>query len=445
MPDENLTRRNMLKKTAIASAAMGAPLIIPSSALGKKAVAPSDRVNIGVIACGNRSRVTDEYQEYAKSQVVAVCDPIRERRVAKKQKYGNCPDYSDFRELLARSDVDAVHISTPDHWHVPISLAAARAGKDMYTEKPLGLSIEQCLAAREIMDKHDRIFQYGTQNRSMVQVRKGIELVLNGHIGDVTRVHVWCPQGEYGGAQETMPVPEGYDYDMWLGPAPKAPFCKDRCLVQGQRNGIYHIHDYAIGFIAGWGAHPMDQLQWWADQIDLDIPVHYKGVGVIPANGLFNTLTHWDVTCTYANGLEMRFMDNATARFTQEKDKIPHMEDLRFGHGTLFEGTKGWVAVTRGGWKVYPESLYKKAADPGTIRLIENENHVTHFVDRVLSREQPISDLYSAIRSDIICHLSEICIRTNSEVEWDPENETIINNLAAQKRMHRDMREPWTL
>ena len=443
MNKKHITRRTLLKSTALAA---GFPAIIPGTALGKDgAVAPGDRVNIGLVACGGRSGFANHYKEYEKSQVVAVCDPIRERRLEKKQYFDNCPDYADFRELLARPDVDAVHISTADHWHVPVSLAAARAGKDMYTEKPLGISIEQCLAAREITRKHKRIFQYGTQNRSMAQVRMGIELVLNGHIGDVTRVHVWCPQSEYGGSGKPMPVPPGFDYDLWLGPAPEKPFSHDRCLVQSQRNGIFHIYDYALGFIAGWGAHPLDQLQWWADHMNLGIPVRYKGSGTLPANGLFDTLTHWDVTCTYANGLELRFMDNATARYTQKFDKIPFLNEMNFYHGTLFEGTEGWVAVTRGGWKVYPETLYQRAKDPGEIRLIESRDHIENFVDTVLSREQPVSDLHSAVNSDMISHLSDLCIRLDRELVWDPQRETIVNDAEAQKRMHRDMRVPWTL
>jgi len=436
----------MLKKTAAASSVMVFPALISSSALGRVGyIAPSDRLNIALISCGSRSGVSEQYKAYPKSEVVAVCDPITERRLFRKKQFGNCPDFNDFRDVLARPDVDAVHVSTADHWHVPISLAAARAGKDMYTEKPLGISIEQDLAAQEITSKHNRIFQYGTQNRSMIQVRMGIELVLNGHIGDVKKVHVWCPQGEFGGSTEAMPIPKGFDYDMWLGPAPEAPFNNDRCLTQAQHNGIFHIYDYAIGFIAGWGAHPMDQLQWWADQINLGIPINYKGSGVLPARGLFNTITYWDVTCTYENGLEMRFMDNATTRFTSREDKIPHMNELKFSHGTLFEGSKGWVAVTRGGWKVYPESLYKIAKEPGSHRLIDSKNHIENFVDNVLERKQPISDLDSAIKSDIICHLSEIAIRTGREINWDPKKQTIIGDEEAQQRMHREMRAPWTL
>jgi hypothetical protein len=345
--------------------------------------------------------------------------------------------------LLQRKDIDAVHISTPDHWHVPISLAAARAGKDMYTEKPLGLSIEQCLAAREITKKHKRIFQYGTQNRSMIQVRMGIELVLNGHIGDVKELYVWCPPGESGGSpMPVLPVPEGFDYNLWLGPAPEAPFCADRCLNQTARNGIFHIYDYAIGFIAGWGAHPMDQLQWWADNVGLKIPVSYEGTGTIPTAGLFNTITNWDMSCTYDNGLTLRYLDDTTAR---QQKKIPGIEEMAFSHGTLFVGEKGWVAVSRGAWKVFPESLYRLGKNPGQIKLTASDNHQHNFIDAVLKRQQPIADLESAVKSDIICHLSNIAIRTGRKINWDAEHETITGDADATDKMSRWMRKPWTL
>jgi predicted dehydrogenase len=364
--------------------------------------------------------------------------------LARKKQLGNCDDYNDFRELLAREDVDAVHISTADHWHVPISLAAARAGKDMYTEKPLGISIEQVLAAREIGDKHKRIFQYGTQNRSMIHVRMGTELVLNGHIGEVKELYVWCPPGESGGsATPVLPVPEGFDYDMWLGPAPEVPFCADRCLRQTGRNGIFHIYDYAIGFIAGWGAHPLDQLQWWADQAGLTIPVKYEGTGTIPKEGLFDTTTNWDMTCSYANGLTLRFLDNVTAR---EGKKIPNIDQMpNFYHGTMYVGTEGWVTVTRSGWKVYPESLYRKGKEPGKIRLIQSLNQRHNFIESILNKEQPISDLKSSIKSDLISHLCDISIRTGRTIHWDPEKETIVGDNEAKKMMSRPMREPWTL
>jgi predicted dehydrogenase len=441
MKQSQITRRTLLKTASAAAAAAAAPTVVPCSVFG--ASAPSNRVNIGVISCGNRSKVVTDYHKYEKSQVVAVCDPVKERRLKRKKQLGDCDDYNDFRELLARDDVDAVHISTPDHWHVPIALAAARAGKDVYCEKPLGVSIEQDLAAREIVEKHGRIFQYGTQNRSIQQVRMGIELVLNGHIGEVEELYVWCPPGQSGGSPDpVLPVPEGFDYDFWLGPAPEAPFCKDRCLNSGPRNGIFHIHDYAIGFLAGWGAHPMDQLQWWADNAGLTVPARYEGSGTIPTKGLFKTITHWDMTCTYANGLKMRFIDNQTAR---KEKAIPGIDEIEFTHGTMFVGAEGSVAVSRSAWHVRPEALYRKGKAPGPTRLPVSKSHTRNFVDSVLSRRQPVTSLQSATLSDIICHLSNICIRTGRTVEWDPDKETIIGDKEAAKLMSRPMREPWTL
>ena len=436
-----LSRRGFIKKTAMAGTLIGFPTIIPSSALARSGKAsPNSKVNVALIGCGDRSGYAANYKSYDKSVVVAVCDPIKSRRLMRKQQFGNCDDYNDFREVLARKDVDAVHIATPDHWHVPISLLAAQAGKDMYTEKPLGISIAHDKKAREIVDKYDRIFQYGAQQRSIEHVRRGIELVLNGHIGEVKETYVWAPRGESGGTLAETPVPEGFDYEMWLGPAPKAPFCNDRCLVQSPRNGIFHIYDYAIGFVAGWGAHPADMLQWWLDHSGLpNMPVSCEAKGVIPTEGLFNTLTHWDAQFIYPSGLKLRFMDDQTAA----KEK-PH-PGIGSDHGTLFVGTEGWVRVSRGGWKTSSNELREKARDPGPKTLPVSRDQIQNLVDCVLSREQPVDNLHSAVRSDILCHLIDISARIGRKIAWDPAKETITGDPQAEAMMHRELRPPWTL
>jgi len=437
---DNIDRRDVLKGALTVGAVAGFPAIIPSSARGQDGtVPPSERVNIGVIGCGVRSGAAGAYHDYEKSQIVAVCDPIKERRQKKALQWGGCDDYNDFRELLARKDIDAVHIVTPDHWHVPLSLAAARAGKDVYCEKPLGISIEQNLAARQIVSKYDRVFQYGAQQRSMQHLRMGLELVLNGHIGDVQEIYVWAPKGASGGgpASAKQPVPEGTDYDLWLGPAPESPYSKARIA------GRFHIYDYAIGYIAGWGAHPLDQLQWWADAAGMGIPVEYQGHGSLAAGGLYDTLTHWDVKCAYANGARLRFMDNQTALSNKS---IPHVEQLqKFQNCTLFVGSKGAVAVSRSGWVVLPEEVRQMAKNPGSVRLKQSKQHQQNFVDSVLSREQPVGTLESAIKSDIISHMGDLCIRTGETLRWDPKKETVVGSVDAVKMMHRPMRAPWTL
>ncbi len=442
----HFTRRRFLKSTLGTGAMLGFPTIIPSSALGKDgAVAPSNRVNVGVLSCGAQSGSAASYTNYGRSRIVAVCDPVLERRLARAKKWGVSDHYNDFREVLAREDVDAVHISTADHWHVPMSLAAARAGKDVYCEKPLGLSIEQDLASREIVAKHKRVFQYGAQQRSSASCRMGIELVLNGHVGDVQEVYVWAPGGESGGsATPVLDVPDGFDYDLWLGPAPRAPFCHDRCLGSDyKKKAVYYHYDYAIGFLGGWGAHPMDQLQWWADKAGMGIPREYKATGNLPTEGFFNTVTHWDMQAVYANGVPLRFMDDETAR--KELPKLS-LKGLKFhGNCTVFRGSKGWVAVSRGVLQASSDEIRRRAKDPGPVRLPESQDHKRNFIDSVLSRQQPVGTLDSAIQSDIICHMADLCIRTKETLKWDPEKETVIGSADAVARMHRPMRAPWTL
>ncbi|MBK1875303.1 Gfo/Idh/MocA family protein [Pelagicoccus mobilis] len=441
------TRRTFVQNALGIGALVGFPTIIPSSVLGKNgAVAPSNKVNIGVLSCGAQSGSAGNYYSKGISQIVAVCDPIRERRIARAEQWGVEDHYNDFRDVLARDDVDGVHISTPDHWHVPMSIAAAKAGKDVYCEKPLGLTIEQNLAARQITEKYDRVFQYGTQQRSSEVCRRGIELVLNGHIGEIAKIYVWAPGGMAGGsATPELPVPDGFDYDLWLGPAPEAPFSYDRCLNQDfQKKGIWYIYDYAIGFVAGWGAHPLDQLQWWADEAGMDIPVEYEATGRLPTEGLFDTVTHWDAHCRYANDLEMRFMDTQTAQVVTKELSLPDLGKFP-GNCTLFMGTEGWVAVSRGSLKTSSEELRKKAKDPGPIKLPVSRNHGQNFAECIRSRKQPVSTLNSAIRSDIVSHMTDLSIRTGKKLRWDPKKETVRGSSQARKMMSRPIRAPWTI
>lgn len=438
---KQISRRHFIRDAALTGAAVGFPTIIPSSVLGLDGkTPPSGKANIALIGCGNRSGYSINYKNYDKSVVVAVCDPVKSRRLNRKKELGAASDYVDMREMLERKDIDAVHIATQDHWHVPAALLAAAAGKDMYTEKPLGISIEHDKKSRAVVDQYDRVFQYGAQQRSIQHVRQGIELVLNGHIGAVSRAFVWAPRGVAGGASAETSVPPDYDYDLWLGPAPQAPFCPDRCLTQGSKNGIFHIYDYALGFVAGWGAHPADMWQWWLDNAGRpNVPVSCEAKGTLPTAGLFNTLTTWDAHFVYPSGLTLRFMDSGTAN--QEK---PH-EGITGAHGTLLVGTEGWVRVSRNDWDASSDELLKQAKDPGPKRLPVSRDQIQNFVDCVLSREQPVGNLHSAVRSDILCHLIDLSVRTGKKLDWDSQQETIVGNEQAIKMMRRDLRPPWTL
>jgi len=444
---KGMNRRNFLRGLAGGAAVLGFPTIVPSTVLGQNGnTAPSNRVTVAALSCGNRARICRRYVGSNLSELVALCDPNLERARERQQQWGeDIPITADFREVLARDDIDAVHISTGDYWHVPMALAAARAGKDVFCEKPLAVCIEQCLAAKEITQKYGRIFQYGTQNRAMAQTRMGTELVLNGHIGEVKEVYIWAPPGFSGGTCEEQPVPPDFSYDLWLGPAPRKPFCHDRCLRQGRRNGVYHIYDYAIGFISGWGAHPMDQFQWWADEMGLGIATRFEGTGSIPKDGLFNTIVSWDVEMTYPNGLKVRFCDSETAAKV-----VPGIDKVAFAkggqnHGTLYIGEEGVVGVSRGAWHAEPADLLRKGKEPGDKRLVDAGSHLDNFINGVRNRETPVSNLDSAIRSDIACHLSDIAIRLGRPITWDPEQETITGDPEAVAMMSRTLREPWDL
>ncbi|VGO14020.1 hypothetical protein PDESU_02577 [Pontiella desulfatans] len=203
------------------------------------------------------------------------------------------------------------------------------------------------------------------------------------------------------------------------------------------------IYDYAIGFIAGWGAHPIDQLQWWADAAGKGIPATYKTTGVLPTEGLFDTVTHWDMEATYADGTRLWFTDSQTAF---KKQAAPGIEQLqKFANCTQFVGEKGWVAISRSGLVTSSEELRRKAKDPGEIRLSQSKRHMLGFADAVLTREQPVGTLESAIQSDLICHMGDIGVRTGESLRWDPVKEMLVGSVDAIKMMHRPMRAPWSL
>ena len=436
------SRRDFLKTSVGVGALLGFPTIIPSSVLGKNgAVAPSNRAAIAVLGCGGQSAAARSYVQYDKSEVVAVCDPIKERRDGKAATWGVdlSNSYEDFRDVLARDDIDGVHIAAGDYWHVPMSIAAAKAGKDIYCEKPLGLTIEESLAAKQITEKYDRIFQYGTQQRSQLYSRRGLEVILNGHLGEVKEVYASAGAGQKGGSgTPVLDVPDGYNLDLWTGPAPIRPFSHDRNI---DKRGIWFIYDYAIGFMAGTGSHSFDNVQWWLDHTDAGMPLEVKGKGTIPTEGLFDTVTHWDVEYTYANGTKLTFQDSWTMGKTlQSVTQVD--KPLKFGFKSVFIGSEGWIGIGRGGW-AYSDNLKPFLKDPGPIRLHESKNHRADFVDSILSREQPVATLDSAIRSDISCHIGEIAIRTGETLGWDTEKQEIIGSDAAKKRCSRPRRAPF--
>jgi len=443
------TRRDFLTRTAAATVA--APMVISSTALGK--TAPSNRVNVAIIGTGGQGGSIVNYMSRFKDvQFLAVCDCFQDRRERMRDRLNKQYDgsavkaYRDFRDVLARDDIDAVIVATPDHWHVHIALAAARAGKDMYVEKPLSVSMQWAWELRKAVKENGIVFQYGTQQRSQWQFRLACELVRNGYIGEVERIDVWCddlmadyssytgtPAEPLGSVKPTDP-PDSFDYDRWLGPAPVKPYTVDRCT----RLGAWHIYDYALGFIAGWGAHPLDIAQWGLDT-DNTSPVRYEGTGLIPEKGLFDTVYAWDLQCEYANGVKMRFMAADPAK--------PVVSAYRRwnSHGTTFFGSEGWISVDRSDIHASDPKLRGLKLKSDDIHLKKTEGHPDDFIACVKSREPTVNPFEAAIRSDTISHLCDIAIRLEKPIEWDPENERVVGNPLAQAMLDRPIRAPWYL
>jgi len=417
MSKKQYTRRSILKGAA---AAAWAPYVITSTALGNAEKPPaSERVTLGHIGVGNRGRsLLRGFMRCKGVQSVAVSDAYHSRRET-CAGWIKGKAYADFRELLAREDIDGVVIATPDHAHVPIANMAARAGKDAYVEKPLGVSIEQNLACRQIFKEKKRIFQYGTQQRSSQHCRFGCELVRSGRIGKVHSIEVIAPDGGAGGSTEEVPVPPDLDYDTWVGPAPMAPYTNSRCNPPG----TYWIYDYSIGYLGGWGAHPLDIMVWGSDA-DVSGLVEIEGTGVIPDKGLYDTVYHWDV-----------------------KGKLG---DVNFtfkpgGNSTKYIGPDGWVRIWRGGIDAHPKSLLTSKIGEGDVHLLQSPRQDQNFIDSIKSRKEAVSPIDDSVRSDIISHLSNIAVRTGRRIKWDPKKEEILNDAGATAMLSRPLRSPWTL
>jgi predicted dehydrogenase len=457
-------RRAFLKRTAgSALGIVGIPYVVPSSALGTAGnVAPSNRITVGCIGLGNQgSALMRSFLGKPDVQIVGVCDVHSTKREGAREgigkrdadrhtgDYKGCSAYNDFRDLVSRSDIDAVTVAPPDHWHVPISLAAVRAGKDIYLEKPIGVSLSEAQTLREAVRRYGTVFQFGTQQRSDVEFRRACELVRNGRLGRLHTINVWSPSSESGGSTTPAPVPPELDYEMWLGPAPSAPYTKDRCSnVNPYFRSVDKIwpfiSDYCIGWIAGWGVHPLDIALWGADK-ELRGIAEVEGKGFFPTAGACDTATNWNVVLNYPSGgvkIDFRGIGGrngpAPADWRRRYAKTG-------AHGTVFEGDEGWIHVRRGYIDAHPKSLLQSQIGPDGIRLYESNDHVRNFLDCVKSRGRTICPIDAAVRVDTVCHLSDIATRLQCKLTWDPKRERFVGNETANRLLVRAMRSPWHL
>lgn len=451
-PPSILTRRHFLRSTAAAAASVGFPEIIPASALGKDGrPAPSNRVAFAAIGVGGRgTAVLKGFLQDERLQVVAVCDVDRgsdryNKAICKKEgnlgcepardtvnkhySTAGCGIHEDFREVLARPDVDAVLIATPDHWHALQAIAAARARKHIYCEKPISLTIEQGRVMSRIVKESGVVWQTGSQQRSDIAFRTACEFVRNGRIGRIKSARVGLAsqnRDNNGNAARAAPepVPDGLNYDLWLGPAPDAPYCPARL-----HSNWRWIFDYSGGNITDFGAHHLDIVQWALDT-EHSGPVLFDSFKAEwpPGGSLYNTPPAYSFECEYASGVRLKVADK-----------------MDFGSGICFEGELGSITITRGGLKIDPISL-RKPLGPGDKRLYESKDHFRNFIDGILTQQPTATDIEVSHRSISMAHLANIGLRLERKaLKWDPAKEQIIGDEEAQAMLSRPMRGEWRL
>ena len=424
--DENiqLNRRQLLSGIA---GTISLPHVVASSVLGKAgSAAANERITVGTIGVGGRGKkIMEALTGRSYCRMLAVCDVdsrrLNQARDIVNSRYGNsdCAAYGDYRELLARDDIDAVLIASPDQWHVLQSVEAARAGKDMYLEKPLGLSVTEDIALREAIRKYNRVFQFGTQQRSGRNFRFACELVRNGRIGRLRKITAATPASRIVDSYRPSRVPSELDYEMWVGPARWMPYTQG---VVGSCGNWGHISNFSLGWVTTWGIHHVDIAQW-GNGADNSGPVEIEGSGEFPKDGLYDCAVAWDVKLKYANGVTLNFVDNKKHR-----------------QGVLFEGDEGWVFVRRGAIEAKPKSLLGQRIGPEDTHLANSTDHAGNFLDCVKSRRTPVSSIDSAV-----CHLSDIAMRLSRRLRWDPKTERFISDEQANRMLTRSMRSPWHL
>ena len=434
----------------------GFPAIVPASVFGK--IAPSNRINVGAIGTGRISRIHDlpGVWKYDNAQIMAVCDLDSKRLEDAKnlvngyysKKTGKTFDgvtgYLDYRELLKNKDVDAVLVSTPDHWHALISIAAVEAGKDVYQQKPASLTIAEGRALSDAVHRSGRIFQMGSQQRSSVQFRYAAELIRNGRIGQLKTVQVGLPVDPSGEEEPEMPVPKNLNYEMWLGSTPYVYYTEKRVHPQKDydRPGWLRCEQFGAGMITGWGSHHIDCAHW-AMGTEYTGPVEVSGWAEFPTKGLWDVHGKFRTEALYANGVRMIVSDD-------------------FPNGIRFEGTEGWVFVSRGNESVTESDPGAKLKDsqalaandpriitsvigPDEIHLHESKDHHGNWLECVRTRQQPIAPVEVGHRSCSACLIHHMVMKLKRKVYWDPSRERFKNDDEANAMLSRPQRWPYTI
>ena len=428
MDNSGISRRRFLQSAAMGMAAL---TIVPRHVLGAGFTAPSDQINLGMIGCGAQARWTLAPEFAKRANVIAACDvesrqlqeiqniieKITEEKTGKKMR--GFKAYSDFRELLKNKDIDGVVIATPDHWHAIITIEAARAGKDVYVEKPMTHSIEEGRLMANAIDKYGRVLQTGNMQRSWRNFRHACELVQNGYIGDIKeiKVSVGGPPKAYD--LQAEPVPSTLNWDMWVGPAVMNPYSS--VLAPPMEKRVFPdwrlYKEYGGGMVCDWGAHMFDIAQWGMG-MDNSGPVEFY-----PPDGKeFKVMT-----MKYANGTIMTH------------------EDFGRGSGVRFIGSKGVIDISRDYLDTMPGKLATHELKDSEIRLYNSPDHYNDFLNSMKTRKQPMCTAEVGHRTASLCHIINICYEVNRPLKWNPEKEEFVGERAVNRMRSGFVREPWSL
>ncbi|MDH6535556.1 gfo/Idh/MocA family oxidoreductase [Parabacteroides sp. 52] len=451
------TRRDFIKRSL--STGLGlivAPTIVPASVFGPHA--PSNRILIGAIGTGRISRDHDMpgVWKYDDVRIVATSDLDRNRLAESKtlvegyyskkmgKPYTGVTTYENYQDLLANKEIDGVLISTPDHWHAKMAIDAVRAGKDVYLQKPTSLTIEEGRKMSDAVNASGRILQIGSQQRSMEQFRVACELVRNGRIGQLQRIEIRLPGDPSGGNPQEMPIPQGFNYDAWLGQTPYVPYTVDRVHPQKGygRPGWLRCEQFGAGMITGWGAHHFDIAHWAMDK-EYSGPVEISGKAEFPTSGLWNVHGYYETEMLYDNGV-------IVTGTTDSKEKP---------NGVLFTGTEGWIFVSRGAYSASANdpasnatSQALQASDPkilksvigeGEVHLYRSSDHHGNWLESIRTRKQNITPAEVAHRSCSACLLQHIAMKLNRKLYWDPVLERFKNDDEANAMIARPHRPPY--
>lgn len=455
MENNKQSRRDFVKDALAGSLIFaGIPMILPNSVFGKNA--PSKRFNIGAIGCGRISQTYDlpSVLKYDTVRVVAVCDLDLNRandaqklvndHYSKKEgkPYNGVKVYQNYEQLLKNKDIDAVVISTPDHWHAKIAIDAAKAKKHIFLQKPTSLTITEGRALADAVKKSGVIFQIGSQQRSSPQFRYAAELVRNGRIGDLKRVYVGLPGDPSGNVEAEMPVPKQFDYNKWLGSTPEAFYTEKRVHPQVgyDRPGWLRCEQFGAGMITGWGSHHVDAAHW-AMNTEMSGPKEVWGKAAFPTSGLWNVHGIFQTEALYDNGVQMTI-----------SNEIPN--------GVKFEGTEGWIFVTRGAYRATPSDpvpvnngvksldasdpkIITSVIGPNEVNLPVSTDHHGNWIESVIANKQPIAPVEVAHRSCSTCLIHHIAMKLDRRVFWDYKTEKFINDAEANSLLARPMRKPF--